>query len=82
MGLDARILADNIASALKNNVSVGGNVVTDNTTAESFIDNSIQKMAKAIADEVVKHIQDNLEVESLGTGYNGFQVKSNSIDVS
>ncbi|CAL2055444.1 hypothetical protein [Tenacibaculum sp. 190524A05c] len=82
MALNANSLASDIANALKNNVSVGGSVPNSNGDAESIIDNSVQKMAEAIAKAVVDHIKQNLEVKSLGTGYNGFQVNSNSTNIS
>ncbi|WP_028888350.1 hypothetical protein [Tenacibaculum ovolyticum] len=82
MALNADTLAGKIENVLKENVSVGGEVPTDNNKAKEIIDESVKKMASAIAGAVVKHITENLVVVSTGTGNKGAPVSSTSTSIS
>ncbi|WP_281986323.1 hypothetical protein [Aquimarina aggregata] len=82
MPLNATLLANDIKTALKNNVDIGGSAPTSNSDAQSKIDSYIDDMASAIATAVVSHIKNNLKVTSSGLGNNGAPVTSNSTLIS
>ncbi len=85
MPLNTQTLAGEIKTAIEQSngsITPVSDPLNNQSDAEAQGGEYLESMSKAIAKAVVEHIQNNLLVKSLGTGYSGTPVNSNSTTVS